>query len=83
MEKWWREILFDIFKTKIVIMAVSVGAKVNTPFGSGVVCNKRKDGGVDVVGFAFFFIPTIFFLLRGGTLTRRLSDRTVFGLEIK
>ena len=47
-------------------MAVSVGAKVNTPFGSGVVCNKRKDGGVDVVGFAFFFIRTIFFFTSRG-----------------
>ena len=32
-------------------MAVSVGLKVNTPFGSGVVSSKRKDGGVDVVSF--------------------------------
>ena len=35
-------------------MAVSVGSKVNTPFGSGVVCSKRKDGGVDVVRFFIF-----------------------------
>ena len=35
-------------------MAVSVGSKVNTPFGSGVVCSKRKDGGVDVVRFFYF-----------------------------
>ena len=37
-------------------MAVSVGSKVNTPFGSGVVCNKRKDGGVDVVSFLLNFL---------------------------
>jgi len=31
------------------MMAIETGVKVETPFGTGIVTNQRKDGGVDVV----------------------------------